>query len=135
MRLPTVEGAGFTTPASAASGAVNLGVCQMAHSPTNIRPITDSIGGAKITFDSDINWDGKRLTMWATTHAGRILCEAHRDIIHCLSIYNDAIGWEIDRCKFDIMERLKPAFFAKISAKDKVSNGAIVFVRLDPEDL
>jgi len=29
-----------------------------------------------------------------------------REIIHSIHIYNDAVGWEIERFKFDIIERL-----------------------------
>jgi hypothetical protein len=88
-----------------------------------------------MTFDSEIHWDGEQLTVWAATHAGRVLCEARRDTIHCLSIYNDVVSWEIDRYKCDIIERLKHGFFTKISAGGIISDGALLIARLDPEDL
>jgi hypothetical protein len=88
-----------------------------------------------MTFDSDVEWNGGRLSVWVTIDAGRILCQASRDAIHCLAIYNDAVTWEIERYKSDILERLKPAFVAKIAAGNLVDDGPIRVARLNPGDV
>jgi hypothetical protein len=89
---------------------------------------------ADIQFENEIEWDGKRLSVWAVTHRGRVLCEVPRDTIHMLSIYNDAIEGEIKRDRHDIFERLRPALVIKIAqnASDAASMNPIL---LFPEDL
>jgi hypothetical protein len=89
---------------------------------------------ADIQFEDEIEWDGKNLSVWATTHFGRVLCEIPRDTIHMLSIYNDATEREIKRDRQDIFERLRPALVAKIvqNALDAVSVDSIP---LSAEDL
>jgi hypothetical protein len=89
---------------------------------------------ADIQFGSEIEWDGKSLSVWAATHRGRISCEVPRDTIHMLSIYNDATEREIKRDRQDIFERLRPALVAKIAqcGLDAISVDPIP---LFPEDL
>jgi hypothetical protein len=36
-------------------------------------------------------------------------------MIHSIPIYSDAIGWEIERYKADIFERLKPKLLADLN--------------------
>jgi hypothetical protein len=47
------------------------------------------------------------------SHKGnRIHIRLSREMIHSIPIYNDAIGWEIERHKADIFERMKPDLLA-----------------------
>lgn len=89
---------------------------------------------ADVQFEDVIEWDGNSLSVWAVTHRGRVLCEVPRDTIHTLSIYNDAIGREIQRDRRDILERLQPALIAKI-AQATLASVSTEIVPLFPEDL
>ena len=70
----------------------------------------------KVEFDPEIRWNGEALSRWATVDGRRLVISLTRDIIHSIPIYNDAIGWEIERYGFDIFERSKPQLLASLSA-------------------
>ena len=59
---------------------------------------------------SNVKWDSKSQTLsgWASIGENRIRVRIPRVVIHSISIYNDALEWEIERHKEDIIERLKP---------------------------
>ena len=86
-------------------------------------------------FQPEIDWDGEKLSAWAQTDSGRILCEAPRNAIHCLSSYNDVVSWEINRFRGEIMEHLKPVFAAKIAGGDILHSNGIRLARLRPDEL
>jgi hypothetical protein len=88
---------------------------------------------ADIQFENNIQWDGEKLSVWAVTRRGRIVCAIPRDTIHVLSIYNDAIEREIKRDQQDIFERLRPALIAKI--QNTLDAASVDPIPLFPEDL
>jgi hypothetical protein len=55
-----------------------------------------------------IVWDGQQLIAVLRTEDARMTYTVQRDIIHTIPIYNDAVGWEIDRYKADIFRRVQP---------------------------
>jgi len=57
-----------------------------------------------------LRWREETQTLegWAQIHGRRQYVRIPRDMIHALQIYNDAIGWEIERFKDDIVQRLVP---------------------------
>ena len=61
-------------------------------------------------FESGIRWceETQTLTGWVEVNGRNTFVTIPRDMIHTVSIYNDAVGWEIERFKLDIVERLKP---------------------------
>jgi hypothetical protein len=63
-----------------------------------------------LAFESEIEWSDELQTLsgWTTVNGNRIRVDIPRQLIHTLPIYNDAVGWEIERFKLDILERLKP---------------------------
>ena len=65
-------------------------------------------------FEPKIEWDGTSLSRWAVIGGNRIQVHLTREMIHSIPIYNDAIGWEIERYKADIFERLKPKILANL---------------------
>jgi hypothetical protein len=68
-----------------------------------------------VEFEPKIEWDGTSLSRWAVVGGNRIHIQLPREMIHSIPIYNDAIGWEIERYKADIFERLKPKLFADLT--------------------
>jgi hypothetical protein len=74
-------------------------------------------GGITMSFsvEKEIGWDGQELSVTIQTDTGSVLCTIPRDTIHRIPIYNDAVGWEIERNKADILERLKSAVSNKIN--------------------
>lgn len=48
------------------------------------------------------------LSGWFVLESRRLHLKAPRALIHMISIYNDAVEWEIERYKEDIFERLAP---------------------------
>jgi hypothetical protein len=86
-----------------------------------------------IRFENEIQWDGEKLSVWAATRRGRIMCRIPRDTIHVLGIYNDAIEREIYRDRQDIFERLRPALIAKI--QNALDAASVDPIPLFPEDL
>jgi hypothetical protein len=68
-----------------------------------------------IPAEMEIEWDGQELLITIQTDTGSVLCTVPRDTIHGISIYNDAVGWEIERYKADIFDRLKRAVSNKIN--------------------
>ena len=94
-----------------------------------------NVGGCRLsfTFDRVINWDDKRLSLWAQSSAGPILCLIPRDAIHAIHKYNDAIGREIERDRLDIFDRLKPLLVSKV--QQAILSGALGPVEVRPEDV
>jgi hypothetical protein len=68
-----------------------------------------------LIFENDYSWDGSSLSVSARTKDGTVRCVVPRDAIHCIPVYNDAIGREIERDASDIMDRLKPYFLRKLT--------------------
>jgi len=67
------------------------------------------------SIEKEIEWDGRELSITIQTDTGSVLCTIPRDTIHGIPIYSDAVGWEIERNKADIFERLKSALSNKIN--------------------
>jgi hypothetical protein len=64
---------------------------------------------------SGIKWDSglQALSGWTTWDNRRVRICIPRDLIHTISVYNDAIESEIEQFKDDITERLKPILMAQ----------------------
>jgi hypothetical protein len=64
---------------------------------------------------SDIRWYAETQTLsgWTQYNGRRVQFHVPRALIHSIPIYNDAVEWEIERNKDDILERLKPILSAK----------------------
>jgi len=43
---------------------------------------------------------------WTNVDGRKLYVRISREMVHSLSIYNDAVGWEIERFKDDIVQRL-----------------------------
>jgi hypothetical protein len=84
---------------------------------------------AEIQFDSEIQWDGDNLLVWAVNNGARILCRIPRATIHEVPLFGDALTREIARDRLEIFDRLRPALAAKIVRE---SSGP---VELQPTDL
>lgn len=69
---------------------------------------------AEIQFDSEIQWDGNNLSVWAVNNGARILCRIPRATIHQVPLFGDALTREIARDRLAIFDRLRPALVAKI---------------------
>jgi hypothetical protein len=69
-----------------------------------------------IEFEPEIEWDGQSISRWAIIDGKRIQVRLPRDLIHSITIYNDAIDREIERDKEDIFEKLKPSILADLSS-------------------
>jgi len=82
-----------------------------------------------------ITWDGQTLAAEITTDHGPILCIIPRHTIHAISIYNDALTWEIERHKRDILDRLKFSLQKKIDSGEIDRSGQMAKVHLEPSDL
>jgi hypothetical protein len=80
--------------------------------------VLDSVGGImSFSVEKEIEWNGRELSITVRTDTGSVLCTIPRDTIHGIPIYNDAVGWEIERNKADIFERLKSALSNKINSE------------------
>ena len=88
-----------------------------------------------VEFEQEIAWDGSRLSVWARRGMDRVLCLVPRDAIHCIHIYNDAIGREIERDRLDIFERLRPVLISKIRRGETISVGPFQTIELRPQDV
>jgi hypothetical protein len=84
---------------------------------------------SEIKLENDIQWDGERLLVWATTPTSRILCEIPRDTIHHIRLYSDAISREIARDREEIIDRVRSSVISK------VANSKEATVRLCPCDI
>jgi hypothetical protein len=84
---------------------------------------------AEIQFDSEIQWDGNHLSVWAVNNGARILCRIPRATIHEVPLFGDVLAREIARDRVEIFDRLRPALAAKIVRE---SSGP---VELQPTDL
>jgi len=65
-----------------------------------------------------LRWIDEDQTLQGWAHIGgrEIFVNLPRETIHSeLSIYNDAIGWEIERFKHDIVERLAPLLLQQLA--------------------
>jgi hypothetical protein len=80
---------------------------------------------AEIQFDSEIQWDGNHLLVWAVNNGARILCTT----IHEVPLFGDVLTREIARDRVEIFDRLRAALTAKIVQQ---STGP---VELQPTDL
>jgi hypothetical protein len=80
-----------------------------------------------------IFWDGTSLSAIIADGNRRITCMIPRDTVHALSVYNDAVGWEIDRHKQDIFERVKAVLENKL--KQTTSAPENIHLNLAPADL
>jgi hypothetical protein len=69
---------------------------------------------AEIQFDSDIQWDGNHLSVWAVNKGARILCRIPRATIHEVPPFGDVLTREIARDRVEIFDRLRAALTAKI---------------------
>jgi len=65
-----------------------------------------------------IVWDGNSLSAIVAIDNRRVTCVIPRETIHTLPLYGDAVGWEIDRHKLDIFERVKIALGSKLASTD-----------------
>jgi hypothetical protein len=78
--------------------------------------VLGSVGGImSFSVEKEIEWNGRELSITVRTDTGSVLCTIPRDTIHAIPIYNDAVGWEIERNKADIFERFKSALSNKIN--------------------
>jgi hypothetical protein len=58
-----------------------------------------------------IEWDGKVLTAWLVVNGVVTKVTADRATIHaCAAGFSDALTWEIDRFRTEILEKLLPFF-------------------------
>ena len=69
---------------------------------------------AEIQFDSEIQWDGSHLSVWAVNNGVRILCRISRATIHKVPPFSDVLTREIARDRLEIFDRLRPALVTKI---------------------
>ena len=59
--------------------------------------------------NNTVEWDGKALIGWITINGALVRVRADREMIHRkASGFNDALGWEIERHRVEIFEKLKP---------------------------
>ena len=84
---------------------------------------------AEIQFDSEIQWDGNHLSVWALINGARILCRIPRATIHEVPLFGDVLTREIARDRVEIFDRLRPAIVAKIIREQRGP------VELHPTDL
>ena len=84
---------------------------------------------AEIQFDSEIQWDGNHLSVWAVNNGARILCKIPRATIHEVPLFGDALTREIAGDGLEIFDRLRPAPTAKIVRE------ASCPIELQPTDL
>ena len=84
---------------------------------------------AEIQFDSEIQWDGSHLSVWAVNNGVRILCRIPRATIHEVPPFSDVLTREIARDRLEIFDRLRSALVTKIVRE---SGGP---VELQPTDL
>jgi hypothetical protein len=80
-----------------------------------------------------ILWDGTSLSAIIADGNRRITCMIPRDTVHALPFYNDAVGWEIDRYKQDIFERVKGVLENKL--RETTSAPENIHFDLVPADL
>jgi len=66
-------------------------------------------------FESDIKWCTKTQTLsgWTTVRGAQVHIRVPRDMIHSIPMYNDAVEWEIEQYKSDIIQRLGPYLVAQ----------------------
>ncbi|HTK86329.1 MAG TPA: hypothetical protein VL329_01290 [Nitrospiraceae bacterium] len=79
-----------------------------------------------------IVWDGTSLSTIVTIDDRHVTCVIPRETIHALSIYDDAVGWEIDRHKLDIFERVKVVLESKLQSTPGLQSSRL---ELAPNDL
>jgi len=63
-----------------------------------------------------IVWDGSSLSTIVAINDRHVTCVIPRETIHALSNFGDAVGWEIDRHKLDIFERVKVVLENKLQS-------------------
>ena len=89
----------------------------------------------RLQFGQDVVWDGRTLSAWVHADGQQIKCVVARDAIHCLPLYNDAIGREIERDALDIMDRLKPYILSKLAAQNATVPGHRTAINLLAQDV
>jgi hypothetical protein len=101
--------------------------------PVGERGTSLTRGGAmSLPIEKGIEWNGHELSITIQTDTGPVVCTVPRETIHGISIYNDAVSWEIERYKSDIFDRLKHALSAKIISAAHLEHGS---VRLSVSDV
>ena len=66
---------------------------------------------SRVSDQTALRWreTTQMLEGWTELGGRKIYVRITREMVHSLSIYNDAIGWEIERFKDDIVQRLAPS--------------------------
>jgi hypothetical protein len=82
-----------------------------------------------IRFETDVEWDGKCITVWALSAGRRVKCVIPRATIHAIPLFDDAITREIDRDRGEIVDRLRMILAAKVAGAESD------MVELHPHDL
>ena len=64
-----------------------------------------------VSDQTPLRWREATQTLEGWTEFGgrKIYVRITREMVHSLSVYNDAVGWEIERFKDDIVQRLAPS--------------------------
>lgn len=69
------------------------------------------VGAMSTDCGRAIEWDGKVLTGWVVVNGVATKVTADRATIHaCAAGFSDALTWEIDRFRTEILEKLMPFF-------------------------
>jgi hypothetical protein len=63
---------------------------------------------SSIDHQAALKWREASQTLegWTELDGRKIYVQISREMVHSLPMYNDAIGWEIERFKGDIVQRL-----------------------------
>ena len=78
-----------------------------------------------------IVWDGTSLSTIVAIDNRRVTCVIPRETIHTLPVYGDALGWEIDRHKLDIFERVKAVLESKLQSTSGLQASRLELARDD----
>ena len=76
-----------------------------------------------------IIWDGKCLSAVIAVDNRRVTCTIPHETVHAIPFYSDALGWEIDRHKADIFERVRDALVSKLKEASEAR-----YLSLSPAD-
>lgn len=82
-----------------------------------------------------LTWTDNALRAEFSSTGGPVTCIIPRATIHCLPTYADLLGWEIERYKAEILQRLAPAIRRKIAAGALHRKGAALILILAPGDI
>ena len=77
-----------------------------------IRAVTEPIGaGMSVDRTNTIEWNGNELSGWIMINGAPTKVSADRDTIHTHAKgFSDALSWEINRHRVEIVEKLVPFF-------------------------